>query len=163
MTAVADGEGAHEIGGEAAMVGGMRAERVAVAVGADTALVVGDEDVGIFLREPCGGGGGGGGEAEVDAGGVEVRDDAVEPVEGEDALGGVERLPAEDRERDQGDAGRAHKAHVIGPDGFGPLVGVVVAAVIQAFAAEGDGGDAGGGSHAWKVKDADRGRCWRLP
>ena len=65
-------------------------------------------------------------------------DDAVHPGELEIAVARLPTGPGGFADADHGDARLFHQRHVIRPDGFGPLFGVVVAAVKDVGLGEGE-------------------------
>ncbi len=119
------------VGGRADVVGVARAVDLPHPVGA------GVERVRVREGEPRRRRGGRGGEVDGDAPGVELAEDGVEPAEVVFALARFEPRPGEDADADEVDPRLAHQHDVVVPDLFGPLLGVVVAAVAQAVDAFG--------------------------
>ena len=77
--------------------------------------------------QPKRSGGGGGSKIDRDARFAELVDDAVEPAEVPAVLGGLDAIPAKNRQGHGVDTGLLHQADVVVPDFLRPLVGIVVA------------------------------------
>src|SRR5258706_4723449 len=84
---------------------------------------------GVKPRQPGWRRGGGRRQIHTHAVGIEQIDHLVEPGEVVLTWSRLDPRPGEHAERDQIDAGRPHHPGVLLPDCFGPLLGVVVAAV----------------------------------
>lgn len=108
------------------------AELVAHALGGDR------QGVGMAAVEPDRRRHGRGAEVDADAVLVQQIDHPVEPAEVVLPRRGFEEGPGEDPDADHGDAGLPHQPDVVLPDGFRPLLGVVVPT-------EGEPGEALGG------------------
>ena len=126
VVVVAAGEPVGEAEGHLAVERRRRAPGLPAAGPQGVAVVVDGQDLRVGRGQPGRRGGGRGGEVDGDPVGVQQVHDLVEPLEGVLALGRLEPGPREDAEGDEADAGLAHQAHVVVPDGARPLLGVVV-------------------------------------
>ena len=85
----------------------------------------------VAVGQPGRGRGGRGGQVDGDATLVQQVENLVQPTELEATGFGFEQRPGEHPDGGHGDAGRPHQPDVLGPDGFRPLLRVVVAAEAQ--------------------------------
>ena len=131
MRRIALGERGDELGGEAAVDGRRRGELLATARPVDGAVLVLRQELGVRGARPRRRRGGRRGEVDGDAALVQQVDHPVEPAEVELALARLDARPREDAEAHHRDAGLAHARDVVGPDLLGPLLGVVVGAVVH--------------------------------
>ena len=129
MIDVALGEAPHDVAREAPVGRRRRREVLPAARPVRGAALIGGERLRVAGAHPRRGRGGRGRQIHLDAAGVQLVDHPVEPLEVPYALGGLDAGPGEDAEADDVDARLAHEAHVLVPDVFWPLVGVVVGAV----------------------------------
>ena len=109
------------------------AEEHAHAVGALAALNIHRQHLRVAGGQPGGLGGGGSGQADVDTVCPYLVDDPVQPAKIVHALVRLQLRPGEHRQGQQVDARLAEQTHILSDSRLVPLVGVVVAAVINLF------------------------------
>ena len=109
------------------------AEEHAHAVGALAALDIHRQHLGVTGGQPGGLGGGGSGQADVDTVCPYLVDDPVQPAKIVHALVRLQLRPGEHRQGQQVDARLAEQTHILGDGCLVPLIGIVIAAIINLF------------------------------